>query len=100
MENGGLQDELAGGVVEGDGLDVAVGVDDVQLIGDGVRIDADFQRIVVVDADVGGVGFVEIRDAVTVFGVGMVVEVAVLTDDLHHLGGGVLRHGLPLPLHV
>ena len=39
--NGGLQDELAGGVVEGDDLDVAVGVDDVQLVGDGVRIDVE-----------------------------------------------------------
>ena len=32
---------MAGGVIDGDGLDVAVGVDDVQLVGDGVGIDAE-----------------------------------------------------------
>ena len=34
-----LQDELAGGVMEVDRLDAAVRVDDVQLVGDGVRIE-------------------------------------------------------------
>ena len=93
--NGGLEDELAGGVIDGDGLDVAVGVDDVQLVGDGVRIDAESQRIVVVDADMSGVGFVEVGDAVTEIRVGVVVKVAALADDLHDLGGGVLGQGLP-----
>ena len=41
MGDSGLQDELAGGVVEGDGLDVAVGVKDIQLVGDGVGVDAE-----------------------------------------------------------
>ena len=83
MGNGGLEDELAGGVIDGDGLDVAVGVDDVQLIGDGVRIDAELQRFVVVYADMGSVGFVEIRDAIAVFGVRVVVEVAAFANYLH-----------------
>lgn len=95
MGNGGLEDELAGGVIDGDGLDVAVGVDDVQLVGDGVRIDAESQRIVVVDADMSGVGFVEVGDAVTEIRVGVVVKVAALADDLHDLGGGVFGQGLP-----
>ena len=93
--NGGLQDELAGGVVEGDGLDVAVGVDNVQLVGDGVRIDVELQRTVVVDADVGGVGFVEVGDAVAEFGVWIVVEVAALADHLHDFGGSAVGQGLP-----
>ena len=95
MGNGGLEDELAGGVIDGDGLDVAVGVDDVQLVGDGVGVDAEGQRFVVADADVGRVGFVEIGDAVAEIRVGVVVEVAALADDLHDLGGGVLGQGLP-----
>ena len=95
MGNGGLEDELAGGVIDGDGLDVAVGVDDVQLVGDGVRIDAESQRIVVTDADMGGVGFVEIGDSVAEIRVGVVVKVAALADDLHDFGCSVAGHGLP-----
>ena len=93
--NGGLQDELAGGVVEGDSLDVAVGVDNVQLVGDGVGVDAEGQRFVVADADVGRVGFVEIGDAVAEIRVGVVVEVAALADDLHDFRRSVAGHGLP-----
>ena len=93
--NGGLQDELAGGVVEGDGLDVAVGVDNVQLVGDGVGVDAEGQRFVVADADVGGVGFVEVGDAVAEFRVWIVVEVAALADHLHDFGGSAVGQGLP-----
>ena len=43
----------------------------------------------------GGVGFVEIGDAVAEIRVGVVVEVAALADDLHDFGCSVAGHGLP-----
>ena len=82
--DGVLQDELAGGVEDAYGLEVAVGVGEIELVSDGVRIDAELQRFVVVYADMGSVGFVEIRDAIAVFGVRVVVEVAAFADYLHN----------------
>ena len=93
--DGVLQDELAGGVEDADGLDVAVGVGEAQLIGGRIRIDAELQRVVVVDADVGSIDLVEIGNAVAELGVGVVVKVAAFTDHLHDLRGGVAWHGLP-----
>lgn len=90
-----LQNELAGGVVDADGLNVAVEVGEVELVGDGIRINADLQRFVVVDADVGSIDLVEVGDAVAELGVGVVVEVAAFADHLHDLRGGVAGHGLP-----
>ena len=89
-----LQDELAGGVVDAYGLDAAVGVGEVELIGGGVRVDAELHRVVVLDADMGGVGLVKVGDAVAVFGVGVAIEVAALANYLHYLGGGIDGHGL------
>ena len=43
----------------------------------------------------GGVGFVEVGDAVAEFRVGIVVEVTALADDLHDFRRSVAGHGLP-----
>ena len=91
----GLQDELAGSVVDADVLDVPFGVGEGQLVDDRIRINAEGQWFVVIDADVGRVGFVEVGDAVAVFRVGIIVKVAALTDELHDFGCSAVGHGLP-----
>ena len=83
LRGGMLQDELAGGVVDADGLDIAVVVDEVEFVGDGVRIDAEWQRFLPAATDVGLVGFVKVRDAVAEIGIRVVVEVAAFADYLH-----------------
>lgn len=93
--DGVLQDELAGGVVDADGLELAVEVGEIELVSDGVRIDAELQRFVVVYADMGSVGFVEVGDTVAEFGVRIIVKVAAFADHLHHFRRGVVGHGLP-----
>ena len=78
-----LEDELTGGVVDVDGLDIAVVVDEVEFVGGGVRIDVELQRFLLFASDVGRVGFVKVWDAVAEIGIRVVVEVAAFADYLH-----------------
>ena len=71
--NSGLQDELTSGVINGNSLNVELGVEDIQLVGNGVRVDAESLWFVVINANVGRVGFMEIGDAVTIIWIRVVI---------------------------
>ena len=64
--DGGLQDELTSGVINGNSLNVGFGVEDIQPVGDGVGIDTKILWFVVLNADVAGVRPVEIGNAIAI----------------------------------